>query len=494
MKKEDVKPQVKAVARQFTKELVSEVTRESTKKLIRGLKKEKKAELEAELKNLSNDEIEKCLEMKPEFNKAFENTIGSIKEASLEKIQLGFEENFSSCLPPAPASFVGKTISWIKPTGNLGLIGAASLAILAVILFALPIAAPNPDDGIEGWSNINTPSFNWSEPESMLDIVGYFYRVDDGTEIYTTSTTVTLPEQKDGNYTLYVRAKDYLGLKGSVGSHKFKIDTTSPPAPNPDDSVSDWSSNNTPTFSWNKSSDISGISGYYFWVDDGPKKWTTSISVTLSPQAEGPHIFYIMAKDNAENNGSYGSHEFEIDTTNPPPPIPDDKFNGWSNNSMPTFWWSAPVHASGIAVYHYRVDNGPESYTTSTTLTLPKQNDGTHLFYVWAQDNAGHIGDAIFHEFTIDTTNPPPPTPDDGVSDWSNNNKPTFNWSVPGDLSGIAGYYYKVGSEGPETYTTSTYVTLPQQTDGILTFYVRAQDKAGNNGSYGSHQFKIDTT
>ena len=52
-------------------------------------------------------------------------------------------------------------------------------------------------------------------PDSMLGIAGYFYRVDDGTEIYTTSKNVTLPEQKDGNYTLYVRAKDNLGMKGS---------------------------------------------------------------------------------------------------------------------------------------------------------------------------------------------------------------------------------------------------------------------------------------
>jgi len=93
-----------------------------------------------------------------------------------------------------------------------------------------------------------------------------------------------------------------------------------------------------------------------------------------------------------------------------------------------------------------------------------------------------------------DTSPPSKPKPDDGVSGWSDNNEPTFKWAKSSDKgSGVAGYYWKVDS-GPDTWTSSTTVKLPKQPDGSHIFYVKAKDKAGNNGTYGSHTFQIDTT
>jgi len=363
----------------------------------------------------------------------------------------------------------------------------------SIVLDTTPPPAPSPDDGIYGWSNDNTPTFSWSAPSDTSGIAGYYWKVGSGSETWTTSTSVTLPAQSDGIRTFYVRAKDNAGNIGNYGSHQFKIDTAKPPVPSPDDGVSGWSNDNTPTFSWSVPSDTSGIAGYYWKVGSGSETWTTSTSVTLPSQSDGICTFSVRAKDNAGNVGNYGSHEFKIDTANPPAPSPDDGVTGWSNDNTPTFSWSTPSDTSGIAGYYWKVGSGSETWATSTSVTLPAQSDGIRTFYVRAKDNAGNIGNYGSHQFKIDTANPPAPSPDDGVSGWSTDNTPTFSWSAPSDTSGIADYYWKVGS-GSETWITSTSVTLPAQSDGIRTFYVRAKDNAGNIGNYGSHEFKIDTT
>jgi hypothetical protein len=94
----------------------------------------------------------------------------------------------------------------------------------------------------------------------------------------------------------------------------------------------------------------------------------------------------------------------------------------------------------------------------------------------------------------LDNSPPSIPSPDDGLSGWSRDNTPTFSWSASFDAdSGVAGYYWKVDTM-PEAWTASTNVTLSSQTDGLHTFYVKAKDNAGNNGTSGFHIFQIDTT
>jgi hypothetical protein len=202
-------------------------------------------------------------------------------------------------------------------------------------------SAPVPDDGIDGWSNDNTPTFSWNEPSDMSGIEGYFWCVDGGQETWTDSTSVTLPPQPDGIHTFYVRAKDNVGNVGDYGSHDFYIDTVPPVSPSPNDGVSGWSNDNTPTFTWNVPSDMSGIAGYHWKVDGSQWWWTTATSVTISEQPDGSHTFYVKATDNAGNMGSEGSHNFKIDTI-VGEPSPDDGVDGWSNDNTPTFSWTTP--------------------------------------------------------------------------------------------------------------------------------------------------------
>jgi hypothetical protein len=227
----------------------------------------------------------------------------------------------------------------------------------------------------------------------------------------------------------------------------------------------------------------------------------------LSLNGAPPGIYTIVVYGSGDdlstilNEGDY-SPNYRLQITPPTPdvsppstPTPDDGINGWSNNNMPSFSWSSSTDSgSGVAGYYWKVDSGSESGPVSSGFTIPAQPDGSHTFYVRAKDNAGNYGAYGSHVFQIDTVVPSTPGPDDGVSGWSNNNRPTFSWSSSSDaLSGVKGYWWKVDS-GSESWTTSTSVTVPPQPDGSHTFFVRAQDNAGNNGNYGSHDFNIVTT
>jgi hypothetical protein len=283
--------------------------------------------------------------------------------------------------------------------------------------------------------------------------------------------------------------------------NRLYVDRTPPPAPSPDDGVSGWSTDTTPTFTWPVPSDASGIAGYYWKVDNGPETWTTSNSVTIPPQTDGTHTFYVKAKDNAGNIGNWGTHTFQIDATAPPPPSPDDGVSGWSNDNTPSFTWSQPTDLSGIAGYYWKVDSGSETWTTSTSVTLPPQPDGTHTFYVKAKDNAGNFGNWGSHTFQIDTTQPQAPSissnthPDQNK--WYNNNNPTFTWNTPSDLSGIAGYSCELNQWPdhipPETITTTSNTKSYQGlSSGALYFHIRAIDNAGNWGPPSHYRINID--
>jgi len=90
-----------------------------------------------------------------------------------------------------------------------------------------------------------------------------------------------------------------------------------------------------------------------------------------------------------------GVFKLYVDRTPPPAPNPDDRVSGWSNDNTPTFTWSTPYGASGIAGYYWKVNSGSETWITSNYVTLPPQPDGTHTFYIKAKDNAGNIGNWV---------------------------------------------------------------------------------------------------
>ena len=310
-----------------------------------------------------------------------------------------------------------------------------------------------PDDWKDftpsGWIRDQTPdcSIKVKDTKSGLDVSTAEYRYStnggtswsgwksasctgsDGTTSYQTITAKNVPfnqDSKDKNK-IQFRIKDMAGNTGMSPIYTVKIDATKPPAPAPDDGVEGWSNDNTPTFSWNKPSDTSGIAGYYWKVDSGSEKWTTSTSVTLPAQPDGEHTFYVRAKDNAGNIGDYGSHKFKIDTT--PPSSEVKELPKVQTSRTFTVSWEGSDALSGIRWYdvQYKKDDGSwTDWLAHTTLTSEQFTGAcghTYYFRCRAEDNAGNwedYGEADTYTYINCPPNKPcllytSPSPRDGL-------------------------------------------------------------------------------
>jgi len=143
------------------------------------------------------------------------------------------------------------------------------------------------------------------------------------------------------SYTYQISAVDTSGNEGAKSDPKSGIptatsssqggngygysgDITPPTAPTNVRCITP-ETDNTPTFSWAASTDSSGIEGYYVKIDSGSDTWAGNVTTWTSTNAvaDGTHTFYVKARDAStnNNNGSYGSCSFTINTTsigNPP--------------------------------------------------------------------------------------------------------------------------------------------------------------------------------
>jgi len=400
---------------------------------------------------------------------------------------------------------------YVKAQNGSGLIGPAGSHVCQIDATA-PGAPTNVDDGVAGWSSDDTPTFTWDSVDDTSGIDGYWWAVDDATPetggFWTTETIATTARLSDGVHTFYVKAQNGSGLIGPAGSHVCQIDATAPGAPtNVDDGVAGWSSDDTPTFTWDSVNDTSGIDGYWWAVDDATPEtggvWTTETTATTAPLSDGMHTFYVKAQNGSGLIGPAGNHVCQIDATAPGAPTNvDDGVAGWSSDDTPTFTWDSVNDTSGIDGYWWAVDDPTSEtggvWTTETTATTAPLSNGVHTFYVKAQNGSGLIGPAGSHECQIDATAPGAPTNvDDGVAGWSSDDTPTFTWDSPGDPSRIDGYWWAVDDPTPETggvWTTETTATTAQLSDGMHTFYVKAQNGSGLIGPAGSHVCQIDAT
>ena len=201
----------------------------------------------------------------------------------------------------------------------------------------------------------------------------------------------------DGAKTVYYQIKDTDNLLSDTYSDTIVLDTTGPGTPVPDDGVSGWSDDDTPTFSWGAVSDGAGsaVAGYYWKVDGGGETYTTGTSVTLSAQSDGSHTFYIRAMDNAGNYGSYGSHYFQIDTIAPTGTITIN--GGASSTTTVSVTLSLTYSDAGSGVTQVRYSNDgvwdDENWEdpSSSKLWSLTAGAGEKTVYYQVKDEAGNL-------------------------------------------------------------------------------------------------------
>ncbi|MFO1488694.1 MAG: Ig-like domain-containing protein [Verrucomicrobiota bacterium] len=360
-------------------------------------------------------------------------------------------------------------------------------------------------------------TFSWTaSTDSGTGVAGYEWKLDSGTYTSIGNTTSTDISAAAGSHTFYVRAKDNAGNYGSASSLAFTVDTTAPSVPtlvSPSNGSS--TSDQTPTFDWNDSTDSGGAGLYQYEVEiyDGDITWgdisttTTSSTYTPSSNIELDTIYWkIRAVDKAGNISSY-STEWSVDivdttapTTPGTPDLSSGDDSGYSSTdnitrytSGLTFSWSASTDGgSGMSGYEWRLDSGAWNSIGNTTSTDITAGEGAHTFYVRAKDNSGNYSSASSLAFTVDATAPSVPTlvsPANGSS--TGDQTPTFDWNDSTDASsGLYQYeveVYDFDITWGDISTTTTVSTFTPGTDipfDTVYWKIRAVDRAGNVSAY----------
>jgi hypothetical protein len=152
----------------------------------------------------------------------------------------------------------------------------------------------------------------------------------------------------------------------------------------------------TPVFSWDASTDSSGIAGYYITIDTEKDIWVGNVLTWKSPSiiADGTHTFSIKAKDKSTNgnNGSYGSCSFLIHTSSVkqnPVANPNGPYTGFINQSI-TFDGTMSGDIDGTIVnYSWDFTDGTILYGGIVTHSYNKS--GAYNVTLTVKDNDGLI-------------------------------------------------------------------------------------------------------
>ncbi|HTB22764.1 MAG TPA: hypothetical protein VK914_08670 [bacterium] len=389
----------------------------------------------------------------------------------------------------------------------------------------------------KAWSNHTRPRFEWHEPEDSSGIAGYYWSFDQdegtvpsaATGVYTTERYAVVDRgvESEGEWWFHVTSRDRAGNVGLEASHwPVRVDTTAqPPAlrssTHPDRNA--WSKNPNPVFEWDAPKDYSGIAGYFYVLNRSPNTlpsesngaWTEDCRAVFSGLEDGMWTLHVVSKDRCGNVGPDAAHYgIRIDTQALPPQVssPTHPEGAWTRNAAPTFTWTPPQDAAGVAGYYYALDREPATvpappkaqYTTATQVSFPKLQDGLWIFHIVTADAAGNVGTrAAHHSIRIDTAAGLAKLSSAGHPDqaqWYRDPNPIVSWTPPNDPSGIGGYYWSVDQQ-PDTvpglqgrWTTETQAAPGPLPDGEWCFHVSTKDGAGNLSTEASHfRLRIDT-
>jgi predicted RNase H-like HicB family nuclease len=420
--------------------------------------------------------------------------------------------------------------------GNVGRVAAHHR--LKVDTQALPprlLCPTHPDRA--AWSNHIRPRFEWFEPEDSSGIVGYYWSFDrnpeslpsPATAAYTTERYAVVDRgiEGDGVWWFHVASRDRAGNVGVEAAHwPVRIDTTALPPSLSSPTHPDrhgWSNNPNPVFEWQAPEDPSGIAGYYVLLNrsqsslptEGNGAWTEEPRAAFAGLEDGVWTLHVISKDRCGNVGVQAAHySIRIDTQALPPLLssPTHPEGAWTRNSTPTFVWTPPQDAAGVAGYYSLLDREPGTvptketgqFSTGTLATFPRLDDGVWVFHIVTADAAGNVGNRAGHySIHIDTAAGAPKLASSTHPDpekWHKGANPLMSWTPPNDPSGISGYYWCVDQQadtvpGPQSHwSTETQAQPGPLPDGEWWFHVATKDGAGNLSTEAAHyRLRIDT-
>lgn len=383
----------------------------------------------------------------------------------------------------------------------------------------------NPYTTPGGWSNASSFYIDWTNPSENSGIVGAYYKLDavptdnddftkyvPGWDIDWLEVNDTL---SDGTHSVYLWLRDGEDNRNYTSAKMVTIlyDGTPPAsAIGLSAAPTGWSDTNSFTLDWTNPSEVSGVGGVYFSINEPPRHFNDGVltqgnninqltGITLPTQGE--NTIYIWLRDKAKNadHTTNVSIKVYLDISSPDKPmniqaIPDT----WTITNSFDITWTNPPELSGIIGARYKMDGFPQS--NNDGIYMPGDNissiqdirvsyAGSHRLYLWLVDNASNTYFLNHNTTILYFDNNPPKKPYDLLVSplyWTSDNSFDINWTNQYDHSGIAGVFYKFNS-APSSAEDGVYlagndidelVNLTAPSNGTQTVYIWLMDGVGN--------------
>lgn len=205
---------------------------------------------------------------------------------------------------------------------------------------AAPTVSSSTHSSESTWYSSKNPSLSWTASDySGINGYSYVLNQSSGTTPDTTSegtgTSKSYSNLADGIHYFHIRARDGVGNWGATRHRTIRIDSTPSAAPTVTSSThpnqshwytpSDGTNFNNPTFSWTGLTDISGINGYSYVLDQNPTTVpdTTSEGTATSKSytnvgggGSGVFYFHIRARNGAGLWSTTRHYKIQIDAGN----------------------------------------------------------------------------------------------------------------------------------------------------------------------------------
>jgi chitodextrinase len=411
-----------------------------------------------------------------------------------------------------PSTSYGFVIKAVDAGANIGFGSAALYATTTAVTDNEAPSAP----GAIATSNITSTSvtLTWGAATDNIGVTNYYvYR--DGVRIAILGNVLTYNAtglSASTNYGFVVSAVDGAGNLGNGTAAAYittsaNADTQRPSTPQTLTATNITMS--TLTLNWAASTDNIGVTGYEVYRNNARVSTVAGTTYNATNLVAGTaYTYYVIALDQAGNK-SNGSAVLTVttapDTSVQPPSAPSDLQVLNTTLTSITISWTAPVsQPNGLSGYVvlYNGNESPVSGNTTQATITGLTDTTTYQFTVVAvsSTNVRSPESAPLTASTdqyFDVTAPTRPT--NLVASQVSDRSASLTWTASTDDTGV--YSYTIYLEGVELDTieafylnedgetvypsTLTYVAPFLGPNTTYSFYVRAQDAAGNvsNGS-----------
>ncbi len=352
---------------------------------------------------------------------------------------------------------------------------------------SLTIVSPAASSG----HNVSSVNVVWSAFDNTSSVIGYQFRMDNGSWSATLSTSDLFDGIADGWHIISVRAYD---SAGNCAEKRIDVlvDTRAPQVIIIGPVEGQKTNSSEVRFNWTATDATSGVLGMRYRLNGGA--WSA-----LEPFAskdfmaafdDGHYTMQVQAFDSL-NNVASETVNFTVDTTAPVLTIDSPGEQSLISTPWAVVYWHASDATTGVDGYQYRIDGAEWSSPSSiTSFRFASLGEGVHLVEIRAFDQAGNMMQQGVN-FTVDTVAPQIIIVSPGPGTFINVSSALVSWNGTDSTTGILGYEYRVngGQWSAMIGVLGIQLDLP---DGHYSVQVRAFDRVGNTNTT-SVTFVIDT-